>query len=69
MICRLFRRRRGARKSEVRPVRPSDEALREAAELESLRPRVERAVRERDRLLGENNYAARIRALYLEGRT
>lgn len=46
----------------------SDEALRESAALAALRPRVERAARERDRLLGENNYTARIRALYQEGR-
>lgn len=47
---------------------PTAEALREAAELEALRPRVERAATERDRLLRENNYTARIRALYQEGR-
>lgn len=46
---------------------PTPEALREAGELKRLRPRVERAVRERDRLLAENNYTARIRALYQEG--
>lgn len=46
----------------------SAEALRERDALEALRPRVERAARERDRLLGENNYTARIRALYQEGR-
>lgn len=46
---------------------PSPEALREAGELKRLRPRVERAVKERDRLLAENNYTARIRALYQEG--
>jgi len=50
------------------PPRPSAEALRERAAVEVLRPRVERAVSERDRLLGENNYTARIRALYQEGR-
>lgn len=66
MICRLFRRK--PPKEVITPPRPSREALQEAAELESLKPRVERVVRERDRLLGENNYAARIRALYLEGR-
>lgn len=66
MICRLFRRKPPPK--PVEPPRPSDEALREAAELERMKPRVERVVRERDRLLGENNYAARIRALYLEGR-
>lgn len=58
MICRLFRRR---------PPRPSPEAIEERAEVEKLRPRVERVVRERDRLLGENNYTARIRALYQGG--
>lgn len=47
---------------------PTPEALQEAAELRALRPRVERAARERDRLLQENNYTARIRALYQEGR-
>lgn len=45
---------------------PSAEALQEAAELRALRPRVERAATERDRLLRENNYTARIRALYQE---
>lgn len=47
--------------------KPSAEALHEAAEIEALRPRVERAASERDRLLRENNYTARIRALYREG--
>lgn len=46
---------------------PSPEALKEAEELKRLRPRVEQAAQERDRLLRENNYAARIRAIY-EGR-
>ena len=45
---------------------PTAEALREAAALDELRPRVERAASERDRLLRENNYTARIRALYQE---
>lgn len=44
--------------------RPSPEALAEAAKLDLLRPRVERAARESDRLLTENNFAARIRAVY-----
>lgn len=61
-MCRLFRRK--PRPESIGPPRPSDEALREAAELKTLRPRVERVVRERDRLLGENNYAARIAAIY-----
>lgn len=61
-MCRLFRRK--PTHEPTGPPRPSDEALREAAELRSLRPRVERVVRERDRLLGENNYAARIAAIY-----
>lgn len=65
MIRNLFRKRR---KPECDPEPcPSREALREAEELARLRPRVERAVRERDRLLQENNYTARIRALYLGG--
>jgi hypothetical protein len=64
MTCRLFRRRPAP---VAGPPRPTDEALKEAAELRSLKPRVERIVRERDQLLGENNYAARIRALYLGG--
>ena len=58
MICRWFRRR---------PARPSREALEARTEVEKLRPRVENLVRERDRLLGENNYTARIRALYEAG--
>lgn len=50
------------------PPEPSSEAVEMRVELEvSLRPRVERAIRERDRLLGENNYTARIRALYEGG--
>lgn len=61
-MCRLFRRR--PKLDNVGPPRPSDEALREAAELKSLKPRVERVVRERERLLRENNYAARIAAIY-----
>lgn len=60
-----FRRQRDP--DETLEPTPSDEALREADELKKLRPRVERAVRERDRLLQENNYTARIRALYLGG--
>lgn len=52
---------------EDRAATPTAEALREAGELQLLRPRVERAVRERNRLLAENNYTARIRALYQEG--
>lgn len=56
------------RSSQEREPTASDEALRERDALEALRPRVERAARERDRLLGENNYTARIRALYQEGR-
>lgn len=59
MICRWFRRR---------PARPSQEAVEARAEVEKLRPRVDRVVRERDRLLAENNYAARIGAMYREGR-
>lgn len=59
-----FRRTRDP--DEYEP-KPTDEALREAAELRVLRPRVERAARERDRLLRENNYTARIRALYQGG--
>jgi hypothetical protein len=48
---------------------PSPEAVEMRIELEAhLRPRVERVVRERDLLLTENNYTARIRALYQEGR-
>lgn len=52
----------------TRPPRPSAEALRERQEVEALKVRTERVVAERDRLLGENNYTARIRALYQEGR-
>lgn len=59
MTFRLFRRR---------PARPTDEAIEAREEVERLRPRVERVVRERDLLLRENNYSARIRALYLGGR-
>lgn len=51
------------------PPGPSAEALRERAEVEEQRTHVHRVVAERDRLLGENNYTARIRALYQEGRT
>lgn len=47
---------------------PSPEALINQAEMEALRPRVESVMRERHRLLAENNYTARIRALYQEGR-
>lgn len=47
---------------------PSNEAQQHQSEIEALRPRVEAAVRERRRLLEENNYTARIRALYQEGR-
>lgn len=50
------------------PPHPSPEAVRERVEVEELRTRVHRVVAERDRLLGENNYTARIRALYQEGR-
>lgn len=57
---------RGGEDEQVDPT-PSPEALREAAALRALRPRVERAASERDRLLQENNYTARIRALYKEG--
>lgn len=46
----------------------SPEAIRESHELARLKRRVEHAVRERDKLLAENNYTARIRALYREGR-
>ncbi len=35
---------------------------------EDLKPRVERAAEEGRRLLTENNYTARIRVLYQEGR-
>lgn len=59
--------RRAADEDEREPC-ASVEALREAAELERLRPRVERAAQERDRLLRENNFTARIRAIYQEGR-
>lgn len=59
MTCRLFRRR---------PPSASAEAIKAREEVAELKPRVESVVRERARLLGENNYAARIRALYLEGR-
>lgn len=62
-----FRRRKRALDPE--PAIPSAEAIREAVELHLfLRPRVEQAVSERDRLLEENNFTARIRALYQEGR-
>lgn len=61
-----FSRRRDGHDDSASPC-PTPEALREAGELKQLRPRVERAVRERDRLLAENNYTARIRALYQEG--
>lgn len=47
---------------------PSDEARRHLAEIEALRPKVESVMRERRQLLAENNYTARIRALYQEGR-
>lgn len=58
------------RRKTIEPVEPhpSAEALHEAEELRRLRPRVERAARERDSLMLENNYAARLRAIY-EGRT
>lgn len=59
MTCRLFRRRR--------PPSPSPEAIEAREEVARLKPRVENVVRERTRLLRENNYAARIRALYQEG--
>lgn len=61
MICRLFRRR---------SPRPTPEAIEAREEVARLKPRVESVVRERTRLLSENNYAARIRAVYLrqEGR-
>lgn len=55
MIRTLFRRRKP---------RPTTEALLARAELEAIRPHAHALVRERDRLLGENNYTARIRALY-----
>lgn len=61
-----FSRKRDSGECSEEPC-PTPEALREAGELQRLRPRVERAVRERDRLLAENNYTARIRALYQEG--
>lgn len=48
---------------------PSQEALEHQAEMEALKPRVESVMRERHRLLAENNYTARIRALYQERRT
>lgn len=51
-----------------KPPGPSAEALRERAEVEKQRSRVDRVIAERERLLGENNYTARIRALYQEGR-
>lgn len=55
MIRNPFRRR---------PPRPTDEALEARAEVRQLGHRAGVLVRERDRLLGENNYTARIRALY-----
>lgn len=55
-ICaHIFRRRKP---------RPSREAVQARAEVKQLRPRAEAVARERDRLLRENNYAARIRAIY-----
>lgn len=67
MIFDWFRKRRDP--TPAGPSAPSREALAEAAELARLRPRVESLVRERDRLLEENNYTARIRALYMGGQT
>ncbi|MEP7739777.1 hypothetical protein ABKW28_19215 [Nocardioides sp. 31GB23] len=52
-----------------RDPRASAEALRERSHAQALGPKVERVVRERARLHAENNYTARIRALYQEGRT
>lgn len=54
-MCRLFRRKHPT---------PSTEALRFRDDVEAIKPRVESVVRERERLLRENNYAARIRAIY-----
>lgn len=51
------------RKKRAKP-EPSQEALMNKAEMEALKPRVESVMRERHRLLAENNYTARIRALY-----
>lgn len=58
-MCRLLDRFK-------RTPQATPEALRLRHEIDTnLRPRAERAVNERDRLLRENNYTARIRALYL----
>ncbi|WP_107768422.1 DUF7620 family protein [Nocardioides terrigena] len=46
---------------------PSAEAVRQRDEIEAMKPRVESVMRERRQLLEENNYTARIRALYREG--
>lgn len=47
-----------------REARPTDEAVTVRDEVKAMRPRVERVVKERQRLLDENNYTARIRELY-----
>lgn len=57
MTCRWLRSKRT-------PPSPTEEALRERAEVEQMKVRAYRVVSEREQLLGENNYAARIRALY-----
>lgn len=60
-MCRLFRRKHAPQ--------PSSEAIEMREQIEAIRPRVESVVRERERLLRENNYAARIRAIYEGGRS
>lgn len=46
---------------------PTDEALRERAELQTMAAKVREVVTERERLHAENNFTARVRALYLGG--
>jgi hypothetical protein len=55
-MCRWLRRKRDPS--------PSPEAVKQREEIEALKPRVETVMRERRQLLEENNYTARIRALY-----
>lgn len=55
IICRWLHRR---------PPRPSDEAIKEQREMVALRAQIEGATQEALRLLGENNFSARIRASY-----
>ncbi|CAA9242771.1 MAG: hypothetical protein AVDCRST_MAG83-1733 [uncultured Arthrobacter sp.] len=60
-----FRKKRRPEACEPEPAIPTPEAVREAMELHlHMRPRVERATQERDRLMAENHFAARIRAVY-----